>query len=87
MAKSRVNTKIVGKDMHRIPVDLRKALTSATLARATWKSITQVARSDWICWIISSKKSQTRIIRIKKACNMLASGKRRVCCFAGCNHR
>jgi uncharacterized protein YdeI (YjbR/CyaY-like superfamily) len=66
-----------------VPADLRKALVGAPLALAQWKDITPIARRDWILWMISGKKAETRKIRIKKACSMLASGKRRVCCFGG----
>ncbi|PPU54225.1 hypothetical protein XdyCFBP7245_19205 [Xanthomonas dyei] len=50
-------------------------------ARATWGVITAVARRDWIFWITSGKKADTRIKRVATACDMLASGKRRACCF------
>ena len=64
-----------------VPADLRKALTAHPKARATWSDITTAARMDWIHWIVSAKQSETRVRRIKNACSMLASGKRRVCCF------
>jgi hypothetical protein len=65
----------------RVPADLRKALAAAPKARALWSDITPVARSDWILWITSAKRAETRARRIDNACDMLASGKRRVCCF------
>jgi hypothetical protein len=65
-----------------LPADLKKALTAATSkARAVWSDITPVARRDWIHWITSAKQTETRTRRIKNACSMLASGKRRPCCF------
>lgn len=65
----------------RVPADLRKALADSPEARARWSSLTPVARRDWIHWITSGKKAETRVRRIAAACDMLASGKRRVCCF------
>lgn len=66
----------------RVPPDLRKALAAApAAARAAWSDITPVARRDWIFWIDSARKAETRVRRIAAACDMLASGKRRVCCF------
>lgn len=65
----------------KVPADLRKALTAAPAARAVWSDITPVARRDWIQWITSAKKPETRVRRIGNACDMLASGKRRACCF------
>ncbi len=64
-----------------VPADLRKALVAAPDARAVWSDITPVARRDWIHWITSGKKAGTRARRITTACSMLASGKRRACCF------
>jgi hypothetical protein len=65
-----------------VPADLKKALaTAAPKARALWEGITPIARRDWIHWIISPKQAETRARRIKNACSMLASGKRRPCCF------
>lgn len=64
-----------------VPIDLRKALTAAPDAKTVWTDITPVARRDWIHWITSGKKAGTRERRIANACSMLASGKRRACCF------
>jgi hypothetical protein len=67
----------------RVPMDLRKALAAAPLAQAGWEDITPLARRDWIFSISSAKQPETRKRRIAKACDMLASGKRRLCCFPG----
>jgi hypothetical protein len=67
----------------RVPMDLRKALASVPLAQAGWEDITPLARRDWIFSISSAKQPETRTRRIEKACDMLASGKRRLCCFPG----
>ena len=69
----------------RVPMDLRKALAGVPLAQALWADITPMARRDWILWISSAKQLETRNSRIEKACSILASGKRRVCCFGGLN--
>ncbi len=65
----------------RVPADLRKALAAAPEARAMWSDLTPNARRDWIHWITSAKRSETHARRIRNACEMLAAGKRRVCCF------
>jgi hypothetical protein len=65
----------------RVPADLRKALATAPKARALWSDITPIARRDWIHWITSAKRPETRARRIDNACEMLGAGKRRVCCF------
>jgi hypothetical protein len=65
----------------RVPADLRKALAAVPEARAVWSDITPIARRDWVLWITSAKQAETRARRIGNACEMLAGGKRRVCCF------
>ncbi|MBI5151617.1 MAG: YdeI/OmpD-associated family protein [Candidatus Pacebacteria bacterium] len=73
--------------MHKVPTDLRKVIISFPKARAAWKGITPLARNEWICWIESAKKTETRIHRIERARAELIDGKRRPCCWAGCIHR
>jgi hypothetical protein len=67
----------------RMPMDLRKMLAATPLAQAGWEDITPIARRDWVFSISSAKRPETRSRRIEKACDMLASGKRRLCCFPG----
>ena len=64
-----------------MPSDLLAALNAAPDARAVWDATTTIARLDWIHWITSAKQAKTRTQRISDACDMLASGKKRVCCF------
>ncbi|MEJ8569295.1 YdeI/OmpD-associated family protein [Elongatibacter sediminis] len=64
-----------------VPGDFAKALNAAPESRATWDATTTIARIDWIHWITSAKQDKTRSKRIKDACEMLAAGKKRVCCF------
>lgn len=64
-----------------IPSDFLAALTENPEARTVWDDTTTIARVDWIHWITSAKQASTRTQRISDACDMLASGKRRVCCF------
>jgi hypothetical protein len=65
----------------RVPADLKKALDANAAAQAIWADITALARRDWIHWITSGKKAETRAKRIVVACDKLASGNRRACCF------
>ncbi|WP_231757472.1 YdeI/OmpD-associated family protein [Microbulbifer elongatus] len=64
-----------------VPSDFDQALMASPQSRATWDATTTIARIDWIHWIESAKQAKTRIKRIQDACNMLAEGKKRVCCF------
>lgn len=73
--------------MHKIPSDLHKALILQPKAYAAWENITPLARNEWICWVTSAKKPETRKHRIERTCNELIMGKRRPCCWPGCPHR
>jgi hypothetical protein len=69
----------------RVPPDLTTALKTAAKARALWTEITPMARREWVRWVSSAKQAETRDRRIEAACDMLAKGKRRPCCFPGIN--
>jgi uncharacterized protein YdeI (YjbR/CyaY-like superfamily) len=72
---------------HKLPKDFQQAIASEPKALATWEDITPLARNEWICWVISGKKLETRNIRIAKSLSKMKSGMRRPCCWAGCTHR
>jgi len=73
--------------VHSLPADLRKALVSDPSARTMWEDITPLARNEWICWVISVKKPETRMQHIERVCSELKEGMRRPCCWPGCPHR
>jgi len=73
--------------LHKVPTDLRKILNLNPKTLIAWDDITPLARNEWICWIESAKKIETRNHRIDRAITELANGKRRPCCWAGCIHR
>jgi uncharacterized protein YdeI (YjbR/CyaY-like superfamily) len=83
MAKKQIATGVV----HTVPTDLRKTLTADPKALIAWEAITPLARNEWICWIESAKKPETRNRRIERARTDLMDGKRRPCCWPGCPHR
>ena len=64
-----------------LPADLKQALAAAPAAKAVWDATTTIARIDWVHWVESAKQAATRQKRVDSACDMLASGKKRVCCF------
>ena len=73
--------------VHKIPADLRETLTSDPKALAAWEDLTPLARNEWICWVISVKKPETRKEHIERARTELKEGMRRPCCWYGCIHR
>lgn len=78
---------IPGGVVHDLPDEFRGALKLDPQALATWKDITPLARNEWICWIQSAKKLETRRKRVSWGCSSLRDGKRRPCCWPGCPHR
>jgi uncharacterized protein YdeI (YjbR/CyaY-like superfamily) len=79
--KSTMIQKSAEESEPKVPVDLHKALVDAPLVEAVWKSLTPLARWDFIIWIEAAKQTETRKHRIKRAGEMLTAGKRRPCCF------
>ena len=61
--------------VHKLPDDLRIALRKVPRAQSLWKDITPLARNEWICWIESAKKAETRQMRLEKALERLLAGK------------
>ena len=80
-------TRIGDEPECRVPIELRKALEAAPSAQALWMEITPMARRDWVLSISAVKQEETRVRRVEMTCDMLASGKRRPCCFPGINWR
>jgi uncharacterized protein YdeI (YjbR/CyaY-like superfamily) len=78
---------IAGGIVHKAPADLRKAIGSDRKALAAWAGITPIARNEWICWVESAKKPETRSRRIERTRTQLIGGDRRPCCWPGCPHR
>ena len=73
--------------VHDIPEDLQTILLSNPAARDAWNALTPLARNEWICWVTSVKKPETRKNHIERAYADLIKGKRRPCCWPGCPHR
>lgn len=73
--------------VHTLPADLRKAVEADAVARALWADITPLARNEWICWVTSAKKDETRKRRIDVGLDKMRKGMRRPCCWPGCPHR
>lgn len=83
MPKIEIATGVV----HKVPADLRQAFETDSKIKIAWNKLTPLARNEWICWIISVKKSETRERHIKRTISDLKAGKRRPCCWMGCIHR
>ena len=76
-----------GGTVHRMSSDIRKALASDKKALSAWEERTPLARNEWICWVTSVKKTETREEHVERLVTGLKEGKRRPCCWIGCIHR
>jgi uncharacterized protein YdeI (YjbR/CyaY-like superfamily) len=85
--KLKMKKNLSGGTAHKMPPDLRKALTADKAARVKWEDITPLSRNEWICWVVSVKQPETRREHVKRVCSELKEGMRRPCCWAGCMHR
>ena len=63
-----------------LPADFQAALTVSHDAETLWKDLTLLGRLDWVRWIESARKPETRARRIRRAVEQLSSGDRRACC-------
>jgi hypothetical protein len=79
--------KISGGVVHDLPADLRAALTGDRKALTVWEDLTPLARNEWVCWVLSVKRPETRQEHVERVCSELKEGMRRPCCWLGCIHR
>lgn len=61
-----------------VPADLARALRTSPEATRLWKEITPRAREEWVEWVESARKEDTRARRVVAVVERLAAGKRRV---------
>ncbi|MCA9369387.1 YdeI/OmpD-associated family protein [Candidatus Woesebacteria bacterium] len=73
--------------IHSLPQDLARTIQNDKKMLAMWQEITPLARNEWICWVESAKKDETRKRRIEVGKSKMHAGERRPCCWAGCLHR
>jgi len=60
-----------------VPADLSAALKKSAKAGAQWDAITPKARAEWVSWIASAKKEETRAARTGKTIERLTKGEKR----------
>ncbi|MHB8571909.1 MAG: YdeI/OmpD-associated family protein [Candidatus Dormibacteria bacterium] len=65
-----------------VPRDLERALAAAPhKIQDLWRSITPMARWEWVRWVNATANSDTRRRRVEVSISKLQNGKRRPCCF------
>lgn len=58
-----------------VPEELRQALARQPLVAEAFEKMTYSHKKEWINWILSAKKPETRQRRIEKALTLLVLGK------------
>jgi uncharacterized protein YdeI (YjbR/CyaY-like superfamily) len=82
-----IDKKVATGVAHEVPKDMRSALLVDNSVLEKWENLTPLARNEWICWVITTKKLETRQNHIERTISELREGKRRPCCWMGCTHR
>jgi len=72
---------------HEMPGELLDILATNRALQTKWDGLTDLGRNEWICWMTSPKKQDTRDARLARLQEDVLGGKRRPCCWPGCPHR
>ena len=59
-----------------VPEDLSAAVDADPAARATFESLAPSHLKEWVRWVTEAKKPETRALRVGKAVEALAAGRR-----------
>jgi uncharacterized protein YdeI (YjbR/CyaY-like superfamily) len=73
--------------LHTLPDDLAKILAGNAKIEVLWNKLTPLARNEWICWVTIVKQKKTRNEHLVRLQEDLQKGKKRPCCWPGCQHR
>lgn len=82
-----MDQQILNGILHNVPEDMEVALNSKQQLVEIWNKLTPIQRNEWICWVTSVKKLETRVAHILRLSEELTEGKRTPCCWPGCAHR
>jgi uncharacterized protein YdeI (YjbR/CyaY-like superfamily) len=67
-----------------MPDDLAAALAAAPAAQATFDAFSPSCRREYLEWVTSAKRPETRTKRVAEAVAMMAEGKKRNWKYEGC---
>ena len=72
------------KDAIPMPEDFASSLGNVAGAIDNWQSFTDAQRRDYLDWVVSAKREDTRVRRIATATEWIADGKRRNWKYEAC---
>lgn len=64
-----------------IPADFKKALAASSRAQDIWNQATPMAHWEWVRWMRSTGRQETRERRMRVGISKLEHGERRPCCW------
>jgi uncharacterized protein YdeI (YjbR/CyaY-like superfamily) len=76
-----------GGIVHELTNDIADILTTHHKLPELWNNLTPIQRNEWICWIATAQKVETRKERLQRLVSDLSQGKKKPCCWPGCPHR
>jgi uncharacterized protein YdeI (YjbR/CyaY-like superfamily) len=72
--------------IHSLPENWKETFLSDSLLVENWNKLTDIARNEWICWVLSAKKEVTQQKRFSQLVEQIKEGHKRPCCWPGCPH-
>ncbi len=68
----------VAATAEKLPADVAKSLRASKTAGAMWRSLTDAMRNEWIRWITSAKRPETRAQRIDRLVERMEAGLKKI---------
>ena len=68
----------VAATSEKLPADAAKSLRASKTAGAMWRSLTDAMRNDWLRWITSAKRPETRAQRIDRLVERMEAGLKKI---------
>jgi len=69
-----------------IPVEVQDLLKNNSELVHAWNLLTKKAQNEWVSWIISAKKTETRSRHLQRFSEEVLSGGAQPCWWVGCLH-
>ncbi len=72
--------------IHSLPENWKEVFLSDRLLAENRNKLTDIARNEWIFWVLSAKKEVTQQKRFSRLVEQSKEGNKRPCCWPGCPH-
>lgn len=72
---------------HDVPKTVLSVLKKDSALTELWNGLTEIQRNEWVCYVTTGAKSETREKHIRRMVSDMKAGKKIPCCWPGCPHR